>query len=250
MKPLRPHPPLPAWYGAEARRAPWVRGLFDRTARHYDRINGILSLGTGRAYRRRALRWAGIGPGMRVLDVATGTGILAREVMALVGPGGAVIGLDPSTGMLAACRAALGPGMPLLRGEGENLPIADASVDAVTLGYALRHMADLRPLFAEFRRVLRPGGIVLVLEKTRPRHRLWRACAHGWFGLGVPALSRIAAFGRGGDDARALMRYYWDTVEHCVPPETILAALAEAGFAAPRLQRELDLFGAYAARAA
>lgn len=239
MAPLRPHPPLPSWYGDEARRVPWVRGLFDRTAGSYDRINAILSLGTGRAYRRRALAAAGIGPGMRVLDIATGTGILAREAIALTGPTGQVIGLDPSAGMIAACRAALA--MPLIRGEAEHLPLADASVDAITLGYALRHMGDLTALFAECRRVLRPGGIFLILEKTRPTTRLRKAVAYAWVGLIVPALA-------GSRDGRALMRYYWDTVQNCVPPETILAALAEAGFAAPRLTRELDVFGAYVSR--
>lgn len=244
---LRPHPPLPAYYGASENREAFVRGLFDRTARHYDGVNALLSLGSGRWYRRDALRRAGLVPGMRMLDVATGTGLLAREALRILGPGGTLVGLDPSAGMLAEWRRALGEGPTLLRGTAEALPVADASFDFVALGYALRHIPDVSAAFREFHRVLKPGGRVLVLEKLRPRRRMTHALAKAWFGSVVPALSR---FSRGGNGAemRTLMQYYWDTVEHCIAPEVILGALRDAGFTDTGCDRQLDMFGAYTGR--
>ncbi len=245
--PLRPHPPLTRHYGAAENREAFVRGLFDHTAAHYDGVNTLLSLGSGQWYRREALRQAGLLPGMRMLDVATGTGLLAREALALLGPTGALIGVDPSAGMLAEWRRTLGAQGLLLRGTAEALPVADAGFDFVALGYALRHIPDVAAAFREFHRVLRPGGRVLVLEKLRPRSRLRHAIARFWFGQAVPALSRFSRGGHGAE-MQTLMRYYWDTVEHCITPETILDALAEAGFRDVACDRQLDMFGAYTGR--
>ena len=103
---------------------------------------------------------------MRVLDIATGTGLVAREALAL---GSDVVGLDPSAGMLGEARRLA---YPLVRGLGEQLPFRDACFDFVSMGFALRHVADIDALFAEMRRVLAPGGTACVLEITRPANRL------------------------------------------------------------------------------
>ncbi len=76
-RPVAPHPPLPEYYGAEAARPAWVRGVFDRTAADYDRIESFMSAGSGAWYRGEALARAGLGAGMDVLDVASGTGLVA-----------------------------------------------------------------------------------------------------------------------------------------------------------------------------
>jgi len=246
---LRPHPPLTEYYGAPEHREAFVRALFDRTAPHYDGVNSLLSLGSGQRYRREALAAAGLLPGMTMLDVATGTGLLAREAMAIIGPTGTLVGVDPSAGMLAEWRRRLGAGPALLRGKAEALPVADAGFDFVALGYAMRHIPDLSAAFAEFHRALRPGGRVLVLEKLRPRSRLTHALARAWFGTIVPALSRFSRGGH-GEEMRTLMRYYWDTVEHCIPPEVIMGALSKAGFEDVACERQLDMFGAYTGRKA
>lgn len=246
---LRPHPPLTDYYGAPENRQAFVRGLFDHTAPHYDGVNTLLSLGSGKWYRRDALRRAGLLPGMRMLDVATGTGLLAREAMAILGPTGALVGVDPSVGMLAEWRRVLGARASLVRGTAEALPVADAGFDFVALGYALRHIPDVATAFREFHRVLRPGGRVLVLEKLRPRSRVTHAVARAWFGSVVPALSRFSPGGHGAE-MRTLMRYYWDTVEHCIAPEIIMDALAGTGFQDVACDRQLDMFGAYTARKA
>src|SRR6185503_17339647 len=115
-----------------------------------------MSLGTGERYRGDALRSAGAHEGSRILDVATGTGVVLRSAVKLSGPGGLVVGLDPSMEMLRENRKTCAA--PLFRGFGESLPFADGSFDIISMGYALRHVSDLRALFSEYARVLVPGG--------------------------------------------------------------------------------------------
>jgi demethylmenaquinone methyltransferase/2-methoxy-6-polyprenyl-1,4-benzoquinol methylase len=239
----RPHPVLPDYYAEPGERPGFVRTLFNRTAPHYDHINAVMSLGSGRWYRRRTLHWAGLRPGDRMLDVAIGTGLLAREACRIVGPEGRMIGLDLSEGMLAEARRALG--IPLVQGLAEQLPVADGSIDFLSMGYALRHVADLGATFGEFLRVLRPGGTVLLLEIARPTAPWQRALAGLYFGRLVPLLSRWTTASR---ESETLMRYYWDTIESCVAPEVILRALAAAGFAGVQCGAQLDLFRAYVGR--
>ena len=240
-----PHPVLAHRYARPEEREGFVRNLFDQTAPHYDRIDRIFSLGTGPAYRRRALREAGLRPGMRVLDVAVGTGLVARQAVAITGDPALVTGLDPSEGMLAEARRSL-PGVTLIEGRAERIPLPDASVDFLSMGYALRHVADLGAAFAEYRRVLRPGGTALILEIGRPESRLARTIARFYMGAAIPALCWLAApRHRSGE----LMAYYWETIEACVPAETILGAMRGAGFSEAACTTELEVFRAYTARA-
>ena len=163
---LPPHRPLAEFYPGPAARVQFVGDLFDHAARDYDWISRVMSLGTDRFYRRFALRRAGLRPGMKVLDVATGTGLLAQAALEVGIPASDLTGLDPSKGMLEQnCRR---HPIRLLQGIGEALPFYDATFDFVLMGYALRHVEDLVQLFAEFRRVLRRPGRVLILEITRP----------------------------------------------------------------------------------
>ena len=138
-KQTRPHELLAQHYASHQARPEFVRALFNRTADDYDRVNRLFSLGSGIWYRRRVLRQAGIGRDACVLDVASGTGLLAREALHLVGDPRRVIGLDPSENMLAHARAALG--IAVIQGRAEALPIDDGGLDFVTMGYALRHVA-------------------------------------------------------------------------------------------------------------
>jgi demethylmenaquinone methyltransferase / 2-methoxy-6-polyprenyl-1,4-benzoquinol methylase len=225
---LPPHPPLTRYYGSDPRRGPYVIDLFDRTARHYDTIEKIF-LNTGLWYRRFCLRRAGLTPGMKVLDVAIGTAAVARGALRIVGPAGSVFGVDPSSGMLArACKVFRGS---LTRGVAEHLPFASDSFDFVTMGIALRHVSDLVATFGEYVRVLRPGGTLWMLEGHIPSPGVGREITRLVWARAIPALTGLATRSR---DARLLMDYYWDTVEQCVPPETILDTLAAAGFVEPR----------------
>jgi demethylmenaquinone methyltransferase / 2-methoxy-6-polyprenyl-1,4-benzoquinol methylase len=240
-----PHRPLTRHYAAPAERSGFVRDLFNGTAADYDRINGVFSLGTGGWYRREALRRAGLARGQRLLDVAVGTGLVAAEAARVLGDPAAVTGLDLSEGMLAEARRRLGDGVRLVQARAEALPVADRSVDFVSMGYALRHVADLGVAFAEYRRVLRPGGRVLLLEIGRPEGRVAQAALKAYLGRVVPALCRWTAPRR---RAGQLMDYYWDTIEACVPAETILRHLRGAGFAEVRCDTALGVFKAYSGR--
>lgn len=223
--PLPPHPVLPGHYRCAEERIGYIRPLFDKSAPYYDRINAWMSLATGTRYRRAALVRAGLGPGQQVLDLACGTGVLARHALDLVGPAGSVLALDPSLPMLAEAR---GRGITTLAaGIGESLPLRSESIDFISMGYALRHVADLRLAFAELRRVLRPGGRLLILEMVPPRAPLPRALSRIYLKYLVPSLTTLVT---GNPRARRLMEYYWETVDRCVPPELIMEALRTAGF--------------------
>ena len=237
-----PHPLLAEHYAIAEARPAFVRALFDGAADEYDRLNHVLSLGSGGRYRRHTLRRAGLRPGMRVLDVATGTGLVAREALRIAGQGACVVGLDLSGNMLAVAHRSLD--LPLVQARAESLPVADASIDLVSMGYALRHVPDLLALFREFHRVLRPGGTVLLLEIGRPAGRTAQTLARLYIRGVVPLLSGSRGSGRGRD----LMRYYWDTIASCVPPEIILDSLGAGGFAAVACETSLGLFRAYVGR--
>src|SRR5258705_2103165 len=103
--PLRPHPPLASYYTSEGERRRRVVSWFDESAPDYDWINQAISFGSGARYRGQALQRAGLAAGMSALDVACGTGVVAAQAQAIVGPRGQVIGLDPSAGMLTQAGA-------------------------------------------------------------------------------------------------------------------------------------------------
>jgi demethylmenaquinone methyltransferase/2-methoxy-6-polyprenyl-1,4-benzoquinol methylase len=219
-----------------------VRQLFDGTAADYNGINRIFSFGTGTSYRARALREAGLSAGATVLDVATGTGMVAAAAQSIVGPTGSVTALDLSAGMLRVARRHVG--LRLVQGSADALPLADEQFDFLTMGYALRHVASLDGAFAEFARVLRPGGRILLLEIGRPSSGAALALLRFYLGRVVPLLSRLS---RSGRHAEILMHYYWDTIQSCVPPETIVAAMRAAGLRDASCKTDIGLFNTYSA---
>jgi len=181
--------------------------------------------GLGKWYRRRALREAGLLKGMRILDVACGPGLVTELAAEITGSSGYVIGLDPSLGMLRAAPDSL---PNLVQGVAETLPFRDSSFDFVSMGYALRHVSDLRAAFREYLRVLKPGGVVLALEISQPQSSallyLQRLYVNSILGT-------TFAFATGNRKLHTLMAYFWDTTQQCVPPATIVNALKEVGFA-------------------
>lgn len=236
--PIAPHPTLGQYYPDAAARRPFVGRLFDTGARHYHWINLVMSFGSGVWYRRDALKRAAVAPGMQVLDVCVGTGQVSRAALGLVGPQGAVVALDASLGMLR--EAGRHVPVPRIQGRVEELPLADGLFDVLTMGYALRHVADLVATFREYRRVLRPGGKVVIIEFARPRSRLGYHVLKLYLYHLVPGIARL-----GSREAAQMMRYFWDTIDQCVPPATILAALAEAGFRDPVKAGPIHLLAEY-----
>lgn len=238
-----PHLPIRDYYETEAARGLWVRGIFNRTAGDYDRVERILGLGTGSWYRRRALRRAGLAPFMSVLDIGTGTGLVAREAAAIVGDAHRVVGVDPSPGMLE--HAKVPPGLRLVVGTAEAIPAPDAAADFLSMGYALRHVSDLPAAFAEFFRVLRPGGRLCLLEITQPAGVTSRLLLKAYLRGFVPTIAAMVCRHR---DMPVLMRYYWDTIAACVPPSSIMSALSGAGFVGVERRLELGIFSEYQGR--
>ena len=224
--PVPPHPPLEDYYD-EAEHRRWVVDLFNRTAKHYNTIEGLF-LNGGLLYRRTSLRFAGLRKGMRVLDVAVGTGAVARGAARIVGTEGRVFGVDPSQGMLGEARRVFDG--PLTRGVAESLPFASGTFDFVTMGIALRHVSDLAATFAEYLRVLRPGGTLWILESHVPESRLGHSLTRFVWAQLIPGMTLLST---GSRVAKLLMDFYWDTVEKCVPPKTIVDAIGEVGFEQP-----------------
>ncbi len=227
-----PHPALGEYYSSDRERRTMLGSLFDRSAGSYDAITQWLSFGTGRWHRAQVLKRAGVGAGTVMLDVACGTGQVTLAGQALAGKSGRVIGLDASLGMLEEAKAR---GCEhLSRGMAEQLPFPDGTFDVLSMGYALRHARDLETVFTEYRRVLKPGGRLVLMEIARPDSRLTLAFARLYMKTIVP---KFASIGAHDPSAGTLMRYYWDTIEHCVPAEAITSALAVSGFEGVRVDR-------------
>ena len=241
--PQVPHSPLRAYYPCEEERREWVRSLFDRTAGDYERMERVMALGSGSWYRRRALQRAGLQAGMSLVDVGVGTGLVAREAAGIVGDNTLVLGVDPSPGMIA--NAKVPAGVRLAAGTAESIPAVDGSADFISMGYALRHVSDFPTAFRELHRVLKPGGRLCVLEITSPRGIFPRVLLKAYMRGVVPVLARVVARDRSVPE---LMRYYWDTIEACVPPASILDELAAAGFADVIHYVEHGVFSEYRAR--
>ena len=241
-EPLPPHPPLARYYQSEEQRRRRVDAWFDEAASDYDWINRAMSFGSGSRYRREALLRAGLAAGMRLLDAGSGTGAVATQAQAIIGGSGLVAALDPSLGML---RQAAAKGVRhRVRSFAEFLPFPGERFDMLSMGYALRHVADLRATFREYLRVLRPGGKLLLLEITPPASRLSRAFLKLYLGRLMPLLAR---FGHAGRASRQLMEYYWETIENCVAPAVILGALTDAGFSQVERHVEMSIFSEYTA---
>lgn len=220
-----PHPVLTKYYRNAEERRPFVTSLFDSTAAYYEWVCAMGSLGSGRFYRRWVLQQLGLRHGMKLLDVATGTGLVAGAAVRILRDPRAVVGVDPSRGMLREARKTLA--VPLVQGTVEELPFGADHFDFLTIGYALRHAADLAVAFTECWRVLKPGGCLLILEISRPRSMLGDWLVRLFLKRALPFVTRLCTRSR---QAELLMQYYWDTIAECVPPATIVDVLGASGF--------------------
>jgi demethylmenaquinone methyltransferase/2-methoxy-6-polyprenyl-1,4-benzoquinol methylase len=200
-----------------------VRSMFDAIAPRYDLVNRIMTFRLDVGWRRKAIRALAAGPGTTVLDLACGTGDLCRE---LARAGLRPIGADLSFGMLAAART----GAPLFQGDALRLPLPDASVGAVTCGFALRNFVDLGAFLAEVARVVEPGGRISLLEVAEPPNALMRRGHAFYFGKVVPKIGGLLS------DADAY-RYLPRSVAYLPDPPQLLADIRAAGF--PDAERTL-----------
>jgi demethylmenaquinone methyltransferase/2-methoxy-6-polyprenyl-1,4-benzoquinol methylase len=216
----------PAWdrdelpQGADKVRA--VRQMFDTIAPRYDLVNRIMTFRLDVRWRRRAVRQLALPWGSTVLDLASGTGDLCIDLAAA---GHRPISVDLSFGMLSADRS----GAPRVQADILRLPVADATVDGVTCGFALRNLVDLPAFFTELARVVRPGGRIALLDVGVPHRRIVRWGNGIYFGKVVPRIGGLLS------DPGAY-RYLPKSVAYLPEPPQLLAELRRAGFADARHQ--------------
>ena len=200
-----------------------VGALFDRVAPVYDGMNALISGFQEPRWRRRAVAATGLAAGMSAIDVATGTGKLARSLARLVGPSGRVVGVDVSGRMIERARSAGAdaPWLEFVVGDALALPFADATFDAATIAFGMRNLPDYELGFREMARVVRPGGRIVCLEIARPLSLAGRL-GGAWFEQAVPLIGRLA----GQADA---YRYLVASVRAYPPPDEIAAVMRRAG---------------------
>jgi len=205
-----------------------VAAVFDQVAGRYDLMNDLMSLGLHRAWKAFTVALARVRPGERVLDLATGTGDLARALAQRAGPSGQVVMSDINGAMLARGRDRANDAGLLLatvQCDAERLPFPDASFDCVTVGFGLRNMTHKGVALREMARVLRRGGRLLVLEFSSvrkalsPLYDLYSFKVLPWLG------ARVA-----GDAAS--YRYLAESIRRHPDQATLAAMMADAGFEA------------------
>ena len=203
-----------------------VRGVFDSVAARYDLMNDLMSGGMHRLWKRYAVGVSGVRPGARVLDLAGGTGDLARLLARAAGPTGRVLLTDINRAMLAEGRDKLldaGVSLEVVQCDAEALPFPDRSFDAVTIGFGLRNVTRKERALAEMRRVTVPGGAALVLEFSQVAAPL--KGAYDWYSFNVlPAIGRLVA----RDEAS--YRYLAESIRMHPDQETLKRMMEGAGF--------------------
>ena len=203
-----------------------VRGVFDSVASRYDLMNDLMSSGLHRVWKRFTVEVAGLRPGAQVLDLAGGTGDLARLFANVVGPTGRVVLSDINPAMLAEGRDKMidrGLVLPVVQCNAEALPFRDRAFDAVAIGFGLRNVTRKELALAEMRRILRPGGAALVLEFSR----VWAPIApiYDWYSFNV--LPRIGA-AVAKDEAS--YRYLAESIRMHPDQQALKLMMEQAGF--------------------
>ncbi|HEX7443117.1 MAG TPA: ubiquinone/menaquinone biosynthesis methyltransferase [Acidimicrobiales bacterium] len=193
-----------------------VQSMFDAIAPRYDLVNRTMTFGLDVRWRKQSLKALGLPPGTTVLDLACGTG----DFLKILRDGGhRAFGMDLSWGMLAANRT----GLPLAQANGAALPVATASVDGITCGYALRNFTELGAVFHEFGRVVRPGGRISLLEVSEPDSGLLRLGHRIWFRRVVPVIGGLLS-------DRSAYQYLPKSTAYLPSTEELRTMLLEAGF--------------------
>jgi demethylmenaquinone methyltransferase / 2-methoxy-6-polyprenyl-1,4-benzoquinol methylase len=202
----------------------FARTLFAPLGPTYDRYAALLSFGQDRRWRRFLVSRVDVGPRDTVLDVATGTGAVARELLAQKGC--TVVGLDQSPEMLAEARRRLPAAVRLVEGDAQSLPFPDRAFDGLTFTYLLRYVAEPAATLRELVRVVRPGGTIAGLEFAVPRG-VWRAPWELYIRVGLPLAGRTISkgWGRVGEFLGPSIRGFYELW----PEERLLSLWRAAG---------------------
>lgn len=212
----------------------YVRQLFDQIAHSYDAINHVMSVGQWRRWHREFVQHTGLRPGMQSLDVACGTGDLSLLTAAQVVPGGKVVGVDFSTGMLEVGRRRVSQSpyrdvITLQWGNAMDLQFPDNTFDCVTMGWAMRNVRDIPRTVSEAYRVLKPGGRYVNLEAARPRNPLSRAMLFLWWKTLLPLIDLLVV--RAGRNAPVRpYTYLSHSLQGYPAPDRLEAIFRAAGF--------------------
>jgi demethylmenaquinone methyltransferase / 2-methoxy-6-polyprenyl-1,4-benzoquinol methylase len=209
-----------------AQKAGRVRGVFDSVASRYDLMNDLMSMGLHRAWKAYTVLVANVQPGQQVLDIAGGTGDLARAFAKKVGPRGLVVHSDINEAMLRQGRDRLldeGLVLPTVVCDAEALPFASASFDLVSVAFGLRNMTNKDKALAEMNRVLVPGGRLLVLEFSKIAKPLEKA--YDWYSFKV--LPRLGKWVAGDADS---YRYLAESIRMHPGQAELKAMMKAAGF--------------------
>jgi demethylmenaquinone methyltransferase/2-methoxy-6-polyprenyl-1,4-benzoquinol methylase len=211
--------------GDKARR---VRAVFDSVANRYDLMNDLMSMGVHRLWKRFAVELAGIRPGQRVLDLASGTGDLAARFAALVGPQGQVIMSDINAAMLEQGRMRMADqglvgNVGYAQIDAEQLPFPDNSFDCITIGFGLRNVTDKQRALTAMQRALKPGGRVLVLEFSQPVSKPFKSIYDLYSFKLLPLIGRVVA-----NDEQSY-RYLAESIRMHPDQETLKSMMEQAG---------------------
>ena len=210
----------------EHEKARHVRGVFDSVASKYDLMNDVLSMGLHRAWKAYTVAVANVQPGMQVLDIAGGTGDLARAFAKAAGPTGRVVLTDINEAMLRVGRDRLldeGVVLPTAACDAEHLPFADSSFDLVSVAFGLRNMTHKDRALAEMGRVLKPGGRLLVLEFSKPAPALQKP--YDWYSFSfMPLMGKLIA-----NDEQSY-RYLAESIRMHPDQATLKGLMQAAGF--------------------
>ncbi|HIE55929.1 MAG TPA: bifunctional demethylmenaquinone methyltransferase/2-methoxy-6-polyprenyl-1,4-benzoquinol methylase UbiE [Chromatiaceae bacterium] len=206
-----------------------VRGVFDSVASRYDLMNDLMSGGIHRLWKRHFIATSGIRSGSRVLDLAGGTGDIARLLHRRVGEQGHVLLSDINASMLTIGRQRMEDngivrGMDYLLVNAEAIPLPDRSVDAITIAFGLRNVTDKPQALSEMHRVLRPGGRVLILEFSQVRSALLSQLYDAYSFKILPRLGQLVA-----DDADSY-RYLAESIRRHPDQESLAQTMCDAGF--------------------
>jgi len=222
----------PAGTETEQQAATWVRGMFGRIAPRYDLLNHLLSMNIDRYWRAHTVKLVShvlMKPGARVLDVSCGTGDLMIALQKR-GRGASVLGSDFSHPMLTAARSKTSQG-GLFEADALTLPVADASFDLVTIAFGFRNLANYGRGLAELRRILKPGGVLAILEFSTPPNALL-AALYGFYSRNV--LPVIGGWISGSRDAYT---YLPESVRKFPDAPGLAQQMREVGFENVRYER-------------
>src|SRR5690349_24885510 len=175
-----------------------VRGVFDSVAGNYDIMNDLMSGGLHRLWKQFTLSLANLRPGQKALDLAGGTGDLAAGLAKQVGERGLVILTDINAAMLARGRDRLidagnAGNVACVQADAERLPFADGGFDCITIGFGLRHVTHKAAALMSMRRVLKPGGQLIILEFSKPQLAALKPLYDAYSFRVLPALGRWVA---------------------------------------------------------